>query len=83
MLRATDSQKELIYTLQSNRNCPPKEKIRAIKSLYEYLGVRELTNNRIQHYYNRAMNVLTGLSIPAARIQTLCDTINLLLGRQF
>ena len=82
MLRASDLQKELIHTLQSNRNCIPKEKIKAIKSIYECLGVRELTNNRIQHYYNRAMKVLTGLSLPAMRMQTLCDTINLLLGRQ-
>ena len=82
MKNASDTQKELVHTIQSDRNCRPEEKIAAIKSIYESLGVREITNDRILHYYNRAMQELTGLRLPAERLQHFLGTIDLLLGRK-
>ena len=83
MKRASDTQKELIHTIQSDRNCLPDEKIAAIKSIYESLGVREITNDRILHYYNKAMQELIGLQLPAERLQIFHETIESLLGRKF
>ena len=82
MKRASETQKAHIRTIQSDSNCRPEEKIAAIKLMYESLGVREITNDRIQHYYNRAMQALTGLFLPAGHLQMFYSTINLLLGRQ-
>ena len=82
MNRASDAQKELIRTIQSDKSCQPEEKIAKIKSIYESLGVREITNDRILHYYNRAMQELIGLHLPAERLQIFYETIDLLLGRK-
>jgi geranylgeranyl diphosphate synthase type II len=81
MKHAYCKQKEMIRHFQSNEY-PPEEKITAIKSIYEDLGIRELTNNRIHYYYNLAMQELSGLTIPAERLQTLYETVDLLLRRK-
>ena len=80
--RASDQQKELIHSFQSNNNHSPEEKISAIKSMYESLGVRELTNDTIQSYFDLAMKELSRLHLPAERLQTLHATIDLLSGRK-
>ena len=82
MKRASEAQKEIIRTIQSDRNCRPEEKIATIKSIYESLGIREITTDRILHYYNIAMQKLTGLHLPAERLQIFYGTIDLLLGRK-
>lgn len=82
MKKASDTQKKLIRTIQSDKNCRPEEKIATIKSIYEALGVREITYDRILHYYNKAMQALTDLHLPAERLQILHGTIDLLLWRK-
>ena len=82
MKRASDAQKEFIHTIQSDENCRPEEKIAAIKSIYESLHIRKITNDRIQHYYNMAMQELSGLRLPAERLRIFYGTIDLLLGRK-
>ena len=82
MKRASDIQKKIIHDLQSNKNYRPEEKITMIKSLYESLGVHEITNHRIQHYYNMAINELAGLQLPIERLRIFYGTIDLLLGRK-
>jgi geranylgeranyl diphosphate synthase type II len=82
MNRASQAQKEHIRSIQSDRNCPPEEKIATIKAIYESLDVREITTARILHYYNRAMQELTGLHLRAERLQIFYETIDSLLGRK-
>jgi geranylgeranyl diphosphate synthase type II len=82
MQSASELQKEQIFNIQTDTNYRPDEKIATVKSIYESLGVRKLTTDRIQHYYNRAMQELTGLHLSADRLQTLIGTIELLLGRK-
>ena len=82
MKYASDTQKELIHNIQSDKNYRPEEKITTIKSIYESLGVHEITTDRIQHYYNMAIQELTGLFLPAERIQHFLGTIDLLLVRK-
>jgi len=82
MQRASDAQKAIIHDVQSDINCPPEEKIAVIKSIYETLGVREITNDRILNYYNRAMQELIGLNLPVERLRMFNGTIDMLLGRK-
>jgi len=82
MKRASDQQKEVIYSFQSNTNCSPEEKIVVIKSMYESLGIRELTIEKIQSYFELAMKELFLLNLPAERLQTLHATLDLLMERQ-
>ena len=82
MQRASDAQKELIRTLQSPVNCLPEEKIAIIKSVYESLGIREITNERIHYYYKLAMTELACLPLSAERLQTFYGTMDWLLRRK-
>ena len=82
MKRASDQQKEVIRSFQSSKTCSPEEKITAIKSMYESLGIRELTIEKIQFYFDLAMKELFKLSLPAGRLQTLQTTIELLMQRK-
>jgi len=82
MKRASDTQKKLIRSFQSNTNCSPEEKIAAIKSVYEDIGVSELTNDKIHYYFNLAMRELSDLRLPAERLEIFYETIDLLLGRK-
>jgi len=77
---ASCEQKEIIRHLQSHSN--PTEKISAIKSIYEDVGVREITICRIHDYYCRAIEELSKLNLPAERLQTLNETVDLLLRRK-
>ena len=80
MKLASRQQKEIIRAFQSSEN--PEEKIVAIKSIYESLGIREITNDAIHYYYSRAMQELENLNLPAERLQTLYETVDLLLRRK-
>ena len=80
--RASDTQKERICTFQLNRDCRPEEKIAAIKSIYEDVGVDELTRDKIHYYFNLAMQELSTLNLPAERMETFYETIDWLLGRK-
>jgi geranylgeranyl diphosphate synthase type II len=82
MKMASDAQKEQIRSLLSNRHCRPEEKIATVTSIYESLGIREITIDRIHQYYQSAMQELVGLHIPAERLQIFSETIDLLLGRK-
>ena len=77
---ASDEQKEIICRFQTHSN--PEEKINAIKSVFEDVRVRELTTDRIHDYYWRAMQELSYLNVPTERLQTLFETVDLLLKRK-
>ncbi|MDR2232770.1 MAG: polyprenyl synthetase family protein [Tannerella sp.] len=83
MQLASDAQKAEIQRLQSSCSCSPDEKIATVKGIYESLGVRELTDEKVRYYYDLAMKSLLGLSLPGERLQMLYQTIDLLLWRKF
>ena len=82
MLRASNQQKELIYSFQSIDKGRAEEKINAIKSIYESLNIHELTSDKIQFYFDLATKELSQLHLPVERLQTLHATIDLLMGRK-
>ena len=82
MKRASGQQKEVIRSFQSDRHCIPEEKINAIKSIYESIGIHEFTSDKIQFYFDLAIKELSRLCLPVERLQTLHATIDLLTGRK-
>jgi geranylgeranyl diphosphate synthase type II len=60
----------------------PAEKIAAFTSLYTQLRIKELTENRIAHYYNRAMIELDGLDVPEDRLAVIRDVSRRLMKRE-
>ena len=80
--RASDTQKEHIRTFQLKKDCRPEEKIAAIKSIYEDVGVDKLTRDKIHYYFNMAMQELSNLNLPAERLEIFYETMDWLLGRK-
>lgn len=60
----------------------PAEKVAAVTELYNQIGIREMAEERINHYFALAMANLDAISLPQARKQPLYDFAHTLLGRQ-
>lgn len=49
----------------------PEEKVEGVKQIYRELGIKELTEDRINHYYNLALAELVKLSVREERKEML------------
>jgi len=80
---ASDAQKKTIRHYQSTNKklLDPEEKIKAISSIYKELGIKEQTEQKIQEYYNKAIDDLSHLTvIKSDRLTSLhkvCENIML------
>jgi len=60
----------------------PIEKIEAVTDIYNELHLKELSETKIEDYYNRAMNHIEVLSVKKERLQILKDFCTGLMNRQ-
>lgn len=61
----------------------PAEKIAVFTAIYNETHLKELTEEKIQCYYDKAMECLDALSIPANKLSVLIEVSNQLMHRQF
>ncbi|MBE9518661.1 MAG: polyprenyl synthetase family protein, partial [Bacteroidetes bacterium] len=61
---ASPTQKEELIGWLKEKNFNPKEKIEAITAIFDALGVKKLTENRIRSYYQHALTNLENLNRP-------------------
>ena len=59
-----------------------EEKISAVTALYDAIGVREICQNLINEYFNKAQGLLDELSLPVEQKRVLWQYILTLLGRK-
>lgn len=60
----------------------PEEKIPAVTRIYNELGIPELANQRINEYFQQAIQCLEKVQLPAERKQMLCELAYKLLNRK-
>ena len=60
----------------------PEEKIKAVTALYDKIGLRELCDRKIRHYFDEARDVLRVLDLPEERKAPLWEMALGLLGRK-
>lgn len=60
----------------------PAEKIAAVTALYDEIGIRQLAEQKINYYFDRAFACLDGVALPPDRKQPLRDFALSLMGRQ-
>ena len=60
----------------------PAEKIAAVTALYDEIGIRQLAEQKINYYFDRAFACLDGVALPPDRKQPLHDFALSLMGRQ-
>lgn len=61
----------------------PAEKIAAVTAIYNELGVRQLTEDKISRYYNEGMAILGSLEVPEEKLTVLRAVSAQLTGRAY
>ncbi len=59
-----------------------EEKVTAIKSIYDRTGIRELTESKMNSYFDLGLSQLAELPIPENKKQTMKDFANYLIARE-
>ncbi len=59
----------------------PQEKVIAVKTIYDQLQVRQLANQEMENYYQKALHALNNISIDKVRLNNLTEIAQKLLVR--
>ena len=78
---ASPTQKEELMGWLKEKNFNPKEKIEAITAIFDALGVKKLTENRIRSYYQHALTNLENLNRPEEGKTELYNFASFLMNR--
>ena len=78
---ASPTQKEELIGWLKEKNFNPKEKIEAITAIFDALGVKKLTENRIRSYYQHALTNLENLNRPEEGKTELYNFASFLMNR--
>jgi geranylgeranyl diphosphate synthase type II len=82
MSRASDVEREVLRTTHKNEALSDAEKIATVKALYEKLDVKHATEQQIELRFERALSVLSTLSIAGERTARLEEFARNLMGRK-
>ncbi len=80
--RATGENKEQLSYWLEQENYDEAEKISAVKAIYEATAVKEITEQAIQDYYNKALGCLSQIQVPETHKTELLDLANSILKRE-
>jgi len=79
---ASEQQKATLNQWINQETFNPTEKIAAVTAIYNELHLKELSENKIQTYYDQAMSCLASLCIPKERLNILIEVCERLMNRQ-
>ena len=79
---ATSEQRAELESWLMSKSFEPNEKIKAVTELYNQVGVRQMAEERINQYFQIALQSLNAVHLPNERKQPLCDFAYSLLGRK-
>ena len=82
MSRASEEEREVLRTTHKNEALSDAEKIAKVKALYEKLDVKHATEQQIELRFERALSVLSTLSIAGERTVRLEEFARNLMGRK-
>ena len=82
MNRASDEEREVLRATHKNEALSDAEKIAKVKALYEKLDVKHATEQQIELRFERALSVLSTLSIAGERTARLEEFARNLMGRK-
>lgn len=80
--RANKEQKETLCAWMEKKEFDPAEKIKAFTAIYDELGLKELTENKIEAYYAESVKNLNALKVAPERLTLLKEVCDHLMHRQ-
>lgn len=80
--KAEGETREQLLTWMEKTEFDPEEKIRAVKQIYEDLGVRRMAEGKVELYFKQAMSTLNKLDVPEANKEPLIALANRMLTRK-
>ena len=78
---ANDAQKTRLDQWQAAKTFDKAEKIAAVTAIYDEIGIRELTLEKIDHWFEKGFEALAGLNISSERKAPLIDFTKYLINR--
>lgn len=82
-LNKTDTKsKKILNDWLKKENCNPKEKVKAIKSIYDEIDVKALCEEKMDSYFKKALLSLDKVSVPLDRKKILSNIANQLMSRE-
>lgn len=82
-LRANERQKAELEHWITLANPDPQEKIQAVTEIYNTLGIKELTAEKINAYFSKALEIIDSTSIDRAKRRPLRDYAESLINRNY
>ena len=80
---ANEKQKETLSSWMNKTAFDPEEKIKTFTSIYNELGLKELTENKIETYYKEAQKNLDALTVAPEKLEILKGVCDRLMHRQY
>ena len=78
---ANEKQRELLEYWISTEDSNPKEKIEAVTNIYNEIGVKEVSNNKVTEYFKEAEQTLSKISLPTEKTVELWSFVKSLMNR--
>ncbi|MCD8261431.1 MAG: polyprenyl synthetase family protein [Bacteroides sp.] len=79
---ASPGQKQILARWLGKEEYVPAEKIEAIVSVYNELGLRQVSEKRMEEYYTKAMELLDSVSVESDRKSELIRMVEELMDRK-
>lgn len=79
---ADDKQRKSMFDWFGKEEFDPFEKIGAFRAIYDSLQLKELTEKKIQYFYDEALSHFNSLTVPKERLSVLRKVSNDLLYRE-
>jgi geranylgeranyl diphosphate synthase type II len=81
--RADDRQREELNRWIGAEQPVPEEKIKAVTAIYNEIGIAELAQQKIEHYFAESRKYLDRVGVSAEKKQELIAYTNRMMNRQY
>ena len=81
--KATEEQRAELTHWVNAENPDPKEKIAAVTDLYNKIGIRQLAEAKIQHYFDESRKYLAAVDVPEERKAELKAYTDKMMHREY
>jgi geranylgeranyl diphosphate synthase type II len=82
MERSNEEDRARLKDWLNKENFDPEEKVREIKKIFDTCGIKELTFQKINEYFDAALNELDKIDVPDSRKKVLRDFSDNLMKRE-